>query len=74
MSESDYEMEKYALRTALTTRPLTLAELSRVGEIGYHMLTQSMQPYYAAEKQAEFAALLSIQQSIQLAASREKSA
>lgn len=62
--------EYQALIIALRSRPLTVEELQRVGTIGYALLCPSGQPYYTAEKQAEFAALLSIQQSIQLAASR----
>lgn len=59
------------LAEALVSRPLTVAELKDVGREGYRILIQPMESYNQAEKMAEFAAMLSIQQSIQLAASRE---
>lgn len=58
------------LADALVSRPLTVAELSEVGRIGYHLLCPILESYNPEEKQRMFAALLSIQESIQIATSR----
>lgn len=59
------------LINALTTRPLSVAELQRVGEMGYHLLVIMNTPYQKDELQREFAALLAVQRLIQVAAARE---
>lgn len=59
------------LVAALTSRPLTILELQEVGRRGYDLLVEPMQSYNEEDKRAEFASLLSIQQSIQLASARE---
>lgn len=56
---------------ALASRPLTVDELQKVGRRGYDLLVRPMQSFNKGEKQAEFAALLLIQQLIQIAASRQ---
>ena len=59
------------LRQAMISRPLSVDELREVGQIGYRMLCPINQSFTASVKIAEFASLLSVQQMIQLAASRE---
>ena len=68
---SDEHREKVTLIDALKTRPLTVSELQRVAREGHRLLVWPMQPYNKADVVADFAALLSIQHLIQLAASRE---
>lgn len=73
-SQEWYSSETYQkqadLKKAMVSRPLTIDELQAVGNLGYRLLVNPNEAYTKSEKQAEFAALLAIQQSIQLAASR----
>lgn len=63
--------EYHDLALALVSRPLTIAELQRVGGIGYRLLVTMNEPYNGSDKRQEFAAMLAIQHAIQLVASRE---
>lgn len=65
-----FEKEYAQLRDTLISRPLTIAELHRVGRIGHHLLVHSGEPYDPAQVRAEFAALLAIQNAIQTSALR----
>ncbi len=68
---SAHGREMIELRRAITSRVLSVAELRKVGEVGYRLLVTPNQTFNAEEKQREFQAMLSIQHMLQIAAARE---